>query len=340
MSFQEIRLPEDVERGAQGGPGFNTTVITLSSGYEKRNKNWSKIRGKWDISYGITHKTLLQGVIDMFYAVNGMGDGFRFKDWSDFQIGNTTTGDSSTKQAIATGDHLAQTFQVFKKYTKGSATFNRTITKLVSGKFRLFVDSTEKTETTHYTVNYNSGVVTFVATKATKDFTISSITALDGQTVTIGTHVYTFKTTLTASTTADEVLIGTTPTTAALHLFEAINGGAGSGTDYGSNTVAHTTVDALNPSAGVVRATAKTAGTVGNSIALDENCTNAAWAGGAVFLSGGTGAIPGDGEVVNVMAEFDVPVRFKTDDLNVTTEVFDSEAVISIPAIPIYEVRV
>ena len=132
--------------------------------------------------------------------------------------------------------------------------------------------------------------------KATKDFTISSITALDGQTVTIGTHIYTFKTNLTGPTTADEVHIGASTTTAAANLTAAINNAGGTpGTDYGSDTVAHTSVNATNPSAGVVRATAKVAGTAGNAIALDENCTNSAWTGGAVFLTGGVNAASVDG---------------------------------------------
>ena len=42
MAFHNVQLPEEVERGAQGGPQFKTTVFTLSSGYEKRNVEWER----------------------------------------------------------------------------------------------------------------------------------------------------------------------------------------------------------------------------------------------------------------------------------------------------------
>ena len=41
MAFDEVRLPTTVEKGALGGPTFNTTVKVLSNGYEQRNQNWS-----------------------------------------------------------------------------------------------------------------------------------------------------------------------------------------------------------------------------------------------------------------------------------------------------------
>ena len=36
MSFDEVRLPTNVEKGAVGGPMFNTTVLELTSGPSNR----------------------------------------------------------------------------------------------------------------------------------------------------------------------------------------------------------------------------------------------------------------------------------------------------------------
>ena len=45
---------------------------------------------------------------------------------------------------------------------------------------------------------------------------------------------------------------------------------------------------------------------------------------------------PAGGEIVGVIAEFDVPVRFNTDQLAINMAIFDAG---SIPAIPLVEIR-
>ena len=172
--FDDIRLPIDVERGASGGPGFNTTIRALISGFEKRNKNWSVTRGRWDIGYGIITKPSLDGVINTFYAVNGMADGFRFKDWSDFQIGDTITPDITTRQLIGTTDGSTAIYQIFKKYTRGSTSFDRNITKVVAGTARTWVNNIEITEGAgagEFTIDNNTGLVTLGSTLAAQSGT-------------------------------------------------------------------------------------------------------------------------------------------------------------------------
>lgn len=151
-SFHNVRLPVDVEQGAQGGPGFKTTILMLSSGFEQRNIEWARQRGDWDVSYGVRTKEDLDEVVAFFHVRRGRAYGFRFKDWSDFEI---------TAQAIGTGDGVNAAFQVLKRYTSGSDTFDRKITRLVMGTLSVFVNGVLKTETTHYTVDLETGIITF-----------------------------------------------------------------------------------------------------------------------------------------------------------------------------------
>lgn len=129
--------------------------------------------------------------------------------------------------------------------------------------------------------------LTSAAIAASKALTISAITSANTQTVTIGGQTYTFNTSLT--NTANNVLIGADVTAMAANLAAAINAGAGAGTTYGTGTVANASVSAT-AALGVVTVTALTAGTAGNSVAISETLTNAAWAGGATALSGGQAA--------------------------------------------------
>ena len=149
--FHEVRLDEEIERGATGGPGFNTSVIPLVSGHEKRNINWSEIRGEWDIGYGIQSIDNLENVIGFFYARRGRAFGFRFKDWADYQI----TG----PQSIGTGNGSQTVFDVFKRYSSGGIDFDRRIRKLVNGTVRVFLDGVE--QTSGFTVDFNVGQIIF-----------------------------------------------------------------------------------------------------------------------------------------------------------------------------------
>lgn len=103
------------------------------------------------------------------------------------------------------------------------------------------------------------------------------------ETVTIGTHVYTFKVTPTAG---DQVKIGADKAATLVNLAAAINGSAGAGSLYGVGTVAHTQVSAV-AGASIVTVTAKVSGTPSNAIATTEVSTNGAW--GSATLTGGAG---------------------------------------------------
>ena len=58
--FLDIAFPNAVARGATGGPGFSTNVVTLGSGSERRNIQWSNARGDWNISTGIRTRAEMQ----------------------------------------------------------------------------------------------------------------------------------------------------------------------------------------------------------------------------------------------------------------------------------------
>jgi uncharacterized protein (TIGR02217 family) len=153
MSFDNIRLPDDIERGALGGPAFNTSVISLVSGYEQRQSNWSRTRGSWDIGYGVQSKEDLEDVISFFYGRQGRARGFRFKDWTDYEIGST-----GSPQAIALGDDAQEKFQIVRRYTQGGVTFDRPVTRLVSGTVSVFEDGSAASSNT---VDVNTGIITF-----------------------------------------------------------------------------------------------------------------------------------------------------------------------------------
>ncbi len=125
-----------------------------------------------------------------------------------------------------------------------------------------------------------------VAAAATITGDGTNVTNLD--TVVVNGKTYTFQDTLT--NVDGNVKIGASAAASLTNLFRAINGTGGvAGTDYALATVAHTTVDATNPTGTTVVVTAKTAGAAGNAYTLTEASTHLT-VSGALFTGGVTNA--------------------------------------------------
>lgn len=122
--FHDVRLPEDVERGASGGPGFRTSIVTTVSGREQRNIEWQLARAVWEIGYGLRDSNDYTELLDFFYARRGRAYGFRFKDWTDYTTGLETLG---------LGDGSNRNFQLFKTYIDTALNYTRPITRPVVG---------------------------------------------------------------------------------------------------------------------------------------------------------------------------------------------------------------
>lgn len=120
-SFRNVRLSTRVETGAQGGPGFKTTIIETASGAEFRNIAWSRQRGRWDVGYTDDHKKI-QELIAFFQVMRGRAYGFRFRDWSDYHVDNV----------FAVGDGATKVFQAAKVYKVGTYAHSRVLTRLVA----------------------------------------------------------------------------------------------------------------------------------------------------------------------------------------------------------------
>lgn len=165
MTFHEVRLPEQVEKGAKGGPAFRTSIVVLASGHERRNEEWSITRGNWDLAYGVQRKQDFDDVIIFFYARRGRAHGFRFKDWTDFEM---------ARQSIGTTDGSTATYQTFKRYDSAGFNFDRTLSKLVTGTVSVWVNDVSIVEGAgagEFTVDVNTGIITLGSTLAAQSGT-------------------------------------------------------------------------------------------------------------------------------------------------------------------------
>ena len=168
MSFDEVRFPTKIAYGASGGATFSTQIIPLLSGHEKRNGRWNVARGKWNVSLQQMPENEVAEAIEFFRNRMGMLRGFRFRDWTDFRLRD---------EVIGVGDDVEVAFQVKKTYGAGEVYERvRDITKLVSDldmlsiaalqgyepiPWEVYVDDVLKIESVDYSMNINTGIITF-----------------------------------------------------------------------------------------------------------------------------------------------------------------------------------
>jgi uncharacterized protein (TIGR02217 family) len=150
-TIEEIQFPADISYGARGGPEFSTDIVELFSAKEQRNINWSQARARYSVSHGVKTPAQLDELIAFFRARQGRAIGFRFKDWTDYQAAG---------QNLGTGNGTVTQFQLVKKYTSGSVTVTRTISKPVNnGTLKIYLNAV--LQGSGYSVNYTTGIVTF-----------------------------------------------------------------------------------------------------------------------------------------------------------------------------------
>lgn len=157
MAFLTERFPDRITRGAVGGPTWNTSVFFLPSGVDQRNNaGRTHAQHRFNVSHGI--KTAADhAVADAFFRkARGRLHSFRFKDWTDYRL---TRAQSRLVELTST------TFQLSKVYGSDEPTYEevRPISRPVGGTVRVWEDAVELTITTNFTVDADTGIVTFVS---------------------------------------------------------------------------------------------------------------------------------------------------------------------------------
>lgn len=159
MSFFDSRLPERFSFGARGGPMFSTEVVRTVGGQRFANKNWIFPLHRYDVSHGVKNTEDFEVIRAFFYNVAGQFDGFRFKDWADYQA------NGQPLTAISEG----VTYQMARAYVRGSRTFNRAIYKPVVGTATIVRDRSGTLSTPATSIDYSTGIVTISNSHITGD---------------------------------------------------------------------------------------------------------------------------------------------------------------------------
>lgn len=160
MSFSEERFNTGIRYGQVGGPEFSTSIAVVNSGFEQRNINWQEARGKWVPGEDMYTRAEIDYLIAFFRARKGRAIGFRFKDWSDYQI-------TAEQGVLGTGvGDGTSSYPLYKKYSTGVVYTLRRIYKPVTGTIIVYVNGVADAGAT---VDYTTGIVTLSAPAVSTD---------------------------------------------------------------------------------------------------------------------------------------------------------------------------
>jgi len=166
MAFHEVRFPAKLSFGSVGGPERRTEIVQMTNGFEERNTPWAQSRRRYDAGLSLRSLDDIGELIAFFEARQGQLFGFRWKDWADFKSCPASATVGYEDELLGTGDGVAVAFRLSKTYASGPSSERRLIAKPVQGTLRVGLQGDELVETVHYTVDYSSGVVTFLSPPA------------------------------------------------------------------------------------------------------------------------------------------------------------------------------
>ena len=163
MAFLETpRFPFCISYGAVGGPEFATDIVEMNSGVEQRNVRWSQARNRYSVEFPLVDGAWAE-LLAWFRSVRGRADGFRLRDWADYQVsideGRLGMGANASGMAV---------YQLYKYYSSGGALEEyRKISKPAADApltiYRGGVLQTAGAGAGNYALDPTTGTVTFVA---------------------------------------------------------------------------------------------------------------------------------------------------------------------------------
>lgn len=161
--MESPRFPVDISYGVRFGPEFITEIAPSRSGREQRNRVRTRALCSGDCAKTIQTAAQLATLITFFRSVGGRWLGWRFKDWSDYQL---AVADSLFTLVAGTVNQ----YQLNKLY-KAAVSYQeiRKLQKPVSGTFALFdtaVSVAAGAGAGQYAIDTTTGIITLVASQA------------------------------------------------------------------------------------------------------------------------------------------------------------------------------
>lgn len=139
-------------------PNYLVKIVAREGGFERRNRKWSRPLHKYSaVPLGTQAQSDIEAVLYFWHAVGGMATPFRFKDWADFMSCGLDHTPGPTDQPIVAVPNSPSTFQLVKRYTFGSLSQDREITRPVGSTIRIANGAGVEQSPSHWTLDESTG---------------------------------------------------------------------------------------------------------------------------------------------------------------------------------------
>lgn len=167
-----MHITQSIPRSISAGSNFVVTtavdMIRNPAGYDVRRQTRDETLRRADLAYNIRRiedeeeqEAGLYEILKHFEVCEGPVHTFPVLDRLDHKSCSPNNYPAFDDVLLGEGDGVTAAFQLRKGYTIGLITKYRTILLPVQDSVIIAVDGVIKTVTTHYTINYETGVVTF-----------------------------------------------------------------------------------------------------------------------------------------------------------------------------------
>ncbi len=150
-------------------PRWSTEIVQVDSGAEQVNQRWANPLHKFTLPEAVRDMSVFNAIRDHWLVMRGPLYTWPWKDPLDFAsvaLAEPNVAPTITRldQPLGTGNGLATQFQIIKRYTRSSQTFDRKIVLPVLASVLVAVNGT--LQTSGYTVSRPGGIVTFTSPPA------------------------------------------------------------------------------------------------------------------------------------------------------------------------------
>jgi uncharacterized protein (TIGR02217 family) len=167
MTFYRAQLPACYSEGTEAYPVRPVDIVRSASGSPIRRSRRSASYREFRVTFDPRRRNDVHDIISHYEVMQGSLHSFPLRDKFDFKSCRPDETVSALDATIGSGDGVTAAFQLKKQYHRTlldnvtTISTDRTIKVIKTGTLLVAVDGVVKTETTQYTVNYDTGIVTF-----------------------------------------------------------------------------------------------------------------------------------------------------------------------------------
>lgn len=171
VGFDEVDFPSNIlSYGSTSSFEFATDVISVDSGFERRNIKWTTGRHSYEANTDNQNARTIGVLVAFFNARFGRAKGFRLRDPFDNSTANSPLdvagNTANTAQPFGTGDGVRTVWQLVKVYGLGPY-YVRPIVKPTAGSVNVYSNNQnvpgQPVASSGYTVDFTTGLITFAA---------------------------------------------------------------------------------------------------------------------------------------------------------------------------------